>query len=130
MAAMGLPETHDLAVREALGQVVRVCPAVAEALLTDAQGVLVERFGAGPVDAEELAVETLAAIPALGRTAAAARIGRPVEWLLVGERGTVVVRRLGALELFLVLRVPAGEWVGRARFAARTVGERLARLLS
>lgn len=118
------------AVRDALARVASVCPAIGEALLCDAQGVLVERYGAGPVDAEELAVETLAAIPGLGRAAVAARVGRPLEWLLVGEKGTIVVRRLGRLELFLVLRVPADEWVGRARFAARIVGERLTELLA
>ncbi len=101
-----------------------------EALLADAQGVLLARCGPRAAgDAEEFAVETIAAAPVLGRVAAAARLGRPQEWLIVGERGTLVVRRLGVLELLLALRVPAGEWIGRARFAARVAAGRLTQVL-
>jgi predicted regulator of Ras-like GTPase activity (Roadblock/LC7/MglB family) len=113
-----------------LAEVTRACPGVTEALLVDEQGMLVERFQpAAAADPEELAVEILAAAPALGRVAAAARIACPVEWLIVGEQGTIVVRRLANLGWCLAVRVPAGEWIGRARFAARVAAGRLAQAL-
>jgi predicted regulator of Ras-like GTPase activity (Roadblock/LC7/MglB family) len=117
--------------RDVLAGAARSCPGVAEVLLVDSQGMLIESYAAGGgTDPEELAVETMAAVPALGRVAASARVGRPSEWLMVGDRGTLVVRRVGPLELFVVLRVPGDEYVGRVRLAARIVAGRLLDTLS
>ena len=114
--------------RGLLRDAARLCPALEDALLVDAEGILVEAFrpAATAVDQDEVGVEAVGAIPAHGRTAVAARLGAIVEWTLVGERGILVVRRVPGASLYLVLRVPDSEFVGRARFAARMTAQRLA----
>ncbi|MCE5246994.1 MAG: hypothetical protein ABFD84_06650 [Candidatus Polarisedimenticolia bacterium] len=118
--------------KDVLADVARVCPGVGEALLVDGQGMLVERFiaAAGGPDPEELAVETMAAALVMGRVAGAGRLGRPAEWVLAAERGTLVVRRIAVLDLFLILRIPLEEWIGRARFAARITAGRIVEALA
>ncbi len=100
--------------------------------MVDAEGVLVARAGPGdePWRAEEVGVETQSATPVLGRIAATARLGGVSEWTVVGERGLLVVRRVPRMQLFVVLRVAASGWVGRARFAARVTAGRLSERLS
>lgn len=109
----------------------RLCPGVLEGLLVDTEGVLVEWGGEGPAPptAEEIGVEAMAAIPALARVTAAGRLGGVREWHLVGERGTLVVRRVPRMHLFVVLRVKSQVNLGRARFAARVLAGRLAEQL-
>ena len=125
------PNRVEPPLRDLLAGAARSCPGVAEVLLVDSQGMLIESYGGrGGADPEELAVETMAAVPALGRGAASARVGRPSEWLMVGDLGTIVVRRIGLLELFVVLRVPGEEFVGRVRLAARIIAGRLLEALS
>ncbi len=124
-------EESGAGIKDILAGAVRHCPDVTDALLADSQGVLVESYvDGGGADPEELAVQTMAAVPALGRIAASARVGRPSEWLMVGDKGTVIVHRVGSLELFLILRVPAEEFVGKARLAARVLCGRLVEVLS
>jgi predicted regulator of Ras-like GTPase activity (Roadblock/LC7/MglB family) len=82
------------------------------------------------VDPDELAGEALAAVSSVARTAAAARVGAPAEWIIVGAAGTLVVRRLAELDLHLVLRVKPDAWLGRARFAARVAAGRIAQALA
>lgn len=92
---------------------------------------MIDRFIAEPdLDPEEVAVEFSTAIPPLGRAAVAARLGRPVEWLLSGENGLLVVRRLGNLEYFLLLSASSSTLVGMARFATRMIANRLEAALS
>ena len=123
-----LQSTPDI--ERLLAGAVRICPGVVEALLVDSEGALVDVHApGGGSDPAVVAGETMAAVPALGRVAAAARLGRPSEWLMVGERGTLLVHRVGRLELFLILCVTAQEYVGRARFAARVVAGRLLEIL-
>ena len=114
-----------------LAGVAVICPGLLEALVVDARGLVVERWNrAEPAFGDEAAVAVVSAIPALGRVAATTRVGRPSEWVLVGEKGTVLLRRIGRLELFLVLRLGSQEWVGRARFAARSLAARLEPVLA
>jgi predicted regulator of Ras-like GTPase activity (Roadblock/LC7/MglB family) len=108
-----------------------VCPGLLEACLLDGEGVLVERWvGEGAaVDPEELAVEALAGFRAVESTAAAGRVGATGEWMLAGSAGALVIRPITGTSLLLVLCVGAGEWLGRARFAARLMAERVAAAL-
>ncbi len=141
---MKAPRRADIS--STLAGVSQVCPGLLEALVVDARGLVLERWSrpeAGGAEGtagvgggregpggDAAAVAMVSAIPALGRVAATTRIGRPAEWLLVGEKGTVLLRRIGRLELFLLLRLTPEEWVGRARFAARTLSARLEPVLA
>ncbi len=126
------PSDPDDGPRGILADAARLCPEVHEALVVDADGVLVAC--AGPADgsrrAEEVGVETQSATPVLGRIAATARLGGISEWHVVGERGLLVVRRVPRMQLYVVLRVAPTGWLGRARFAARVTAGRLSERLA
>lgn len=126
------PAEPDDGLRGLLADAARLCPEVLEALVVDADGVLVARAGpaGGPLRAEELGVETQSATPVLGRIATSARLGGVAEWHVVGERGLLVVRRVPRMQLLVVLRVAPSGWLGRARFAARVTAGRLSERLS
>ena len=114
-----------------LADAFRLAPGIQSALLVDGEGVLIEsansdEFG---LDPEELAVEAIAPIAALGRLCLAGRLGGVQEWLVAGESGTLVVRRIEGTELFAVFRARNAEYPGRVRFAARCVAESLRRLV-
>lgn len=117
--------------REILAEAARLCPEALEALLVDADGVLVERYVAptSPLDSEELGVQIVTAIPALAGASSASKIGAFQEWMLQGDRGTVVVRRVPLVDMFLVVVVPARTWTGKARFTARVLAGRMAAAL-
>lgn len=126
------PEEQPVASpREILAEVARLCPEALEAFLVDADGMVVERYSAprAPSLAEELGPQLIAAIPALAGPAACARLGPFQEWMMQGERGTLLVRRVPLVDLYLVLRVGAPIWTGKARFAARVLAGRLASAL-
>jgi len=126
------PAEPDDGLRGLLTDAARLCPEVVEALVVDADGVLVAhvRPAAEPLRAEEIGVETQSATPVLGRIAATARLGGVTEWHVVGERGLLVVRRVPRMQLFVVLRVAPTGWLGRARFAARVTAGRLSERLA
>ncbi len=126
------PSEPDDGLRGLLADAARLCPDVLEALVVDADGVLVARSGpdAEALRAEELGVETQSATPVLGRIASTARLGGVAEWHVVGERGLLVVRRVPRMHLFVALRVAPSGWLGRARFAARVTAGRLSEHLS
>lgn len=109
-----------------LADAARLCPSLLGALLVDAEGILVARWEADPLLAEEIGVESQSATPPLGRLAASARLGGVAEWSVVGERGLLVVRRVPHHALFVVLRADPSAGLGRARFAARVTAGRLA----
>jgi hypothetical protein len=93
---------------------------VDDVLLVDEEGVLVAAdLRARSVDREEVAVEVTAAVAGLGRAESAAAIGRASEWIIVGDEGCLVVRRVAGTGLTLVLRGRHEAWVGRVRFASR-----------
>jgi predicted regulator of Ras-like GTPase activity (Roadblock/LC7/MglB family) len=126
------PSEPDDGLRGILADAVRLCPEVVEALVVDADGVLVAHAGPArePQRAEEIGVESQAATPVLGRIAATARLGGVAEWHVVGERGLLVVRRVPRMQLFVVLRIAPTGWLGRARFAARVTAGRLSERLA
>lgn len=118
--------------RSLLADAGRLCPEALDLLVVDGDGVLVDRLrlADSPSDMEEIAVEIVAAVPTLARTATAARLGAVQEWQLLGERGLLVIRRVPQIDMFLVLRVPSQVWVGKARFAARILAGQLAAALA
>ncbi len=118
--------------RDILAEAARLCPEALEVLLVDADGVLVERhrITASPLDAEEVGVQVVAAIPALAGASSASKIGAFQEWMLQGDRGVVIVRRVPLVDMFLVLLVPARTWTGKARFTARVLAGRMAAALA
>ncbi|MBP7146974.1 MAG: hypothetical protein KBD01_05475 [Acidobacteria bacterium] len=118
--------------RGVLADAARLCPGTLEALLVDADGVLLEHHGepGGGLDPEEIGVEVTTAIPTLARVGAASRLGGIREWLVVGDRGVLLIRRVPGLRLLVVLRIASGTWVGRGRFAARVTAGRIAERLS
>jgi hypothetical protein len=104
------------------------CHGILDVLLVDSEGVLVGHWGREPgaVDVEELAVEAIGVVPALGRAGLAGALGPVPEWLVIGERNALLVRRIQDTTLYLMLRVASAEWIGRARFAARVAAGRVA----
>jgi hypothetical protein len=118
--------------RELIGEVSRLCPEALELFLVAGDGVIVERSRGedSSIDADELAVEVIGAVPLLAGLAAASRVGGFQEWTLHGDRGTLIVRRIPLGDMFLVLCVPPGTWTGKARFAARVISGRLASALA
>jgi predicted regulator of Ras-like GTPase activity (Roadblock/LC7/MglB family) len=115
----------------ALADAFRLAPGIQSALLVDGEGVLIESASSGDfgLDPEELAVEAIAPIAPLGRLCLAGRLGGVQEWLVAGDRGTLVVRRIEGNELFAVFRAQEAEYLGRVRFAARCVAERIRHLV-
>lgn len=110
-----------------LEDAVRRAPGIIDIVLVDAEGVLVARAGqpASRDEADEVAVETIAAVGPIGRATASAGIGAVQEWVAVGDQGAFVVRRVPRAGLFLIVRAQPGEWIGRARLAARIAAGRV-----
>ena len=115
-----------------LSETTRLCPGVVEALVTDAEGVLVASHPADAVvrGSEELAVQAVAAAPALVSVATAASLEPVSEWMIIGSTGVLVGRRIEGTELLVILRAAPDCYTGRVRFAARIAAGRLSHLLA
>ncbi len=113
--------------QDTLADARRLCPEADVALLVDAQGMLVESYVAEKtgIDAEEVAAEALAATSSMMRLVAASRMGGLNEWLLSGEGGVIVARRIPSCDLLLIVRADSAAWMGRLRFAARVTAGRI-----
>ncbi len=120
--------TEVISLSRLLSEAGRLCPGITDALLVDADGVLIEtvRLDDSGVDPDEVAVEGLAAAVAVSRFSAASRLGTPSESLITGEHGVSVIRRVEGADAVVILRAGEDVLAGRVRFAARIIAGRLA----